>query len=90
MLKPRSSTGFIDSEGYIKCFFVFFCHFSTVDGYGFQRSENFDQKAYDAFMAEYLPVLTRRAVRWNNVFGNSDSFTKTNTGLDVAILKMLL
>ena len=55
--------------------------FSTVDGYGFQRSETFDQKGYDDFMSQYLGVMTRRAMRWNNVFGNSDKITRSRLGM---------
>ena len=37
---------------------------SKVDGYGFERSEDFDERAYEEFMSSYLMVLARRAARW--------------------------
>ena len=38
-----------------------------MDGYGFERSEDFDEKAYEEFMSTYLMVLARRAARWRPV-----------------------
>ena len=40
---------------------------SKVDGYGFERSEDFDERAYEEFMSSYLMVLARRAARWRPV-----------------------
>ena len=37
---------------------------SKVDSYGFERSEDFDEQAYEEFMSSYLMVLARRAARW--------------------------
>ncbi|KAL1497664.1 hypothetical protein ABEB36_008587 [Hypothenemus hampei] len=45
-------------------------NYSKVDEYGFERPKDFDFKTYDAFMSQYVKVLTRRALRWNNMFGN--------------------
>ncbi|CAH1957022.1 unnamed protein product [Acanthoscelides obtectus] len=49
--------------------------YSKVDEYGFERSENFNYESYDAFMSDYMRVLTRRAQRWNalenNIFRNT-------------------
>ncbi|VEN56373.1 unnamed protein product [Callosobruchus maculatus] len=39
--------------------------YSKVDEYGFERPENFNYESYDAFMSEYMGILTRRAQRWN-------------------------
>ncbi|XP_071085226.1 growth hormone-regulated TBC protein 1-like [Haliotis cracherodii] len=43
---------------------------SKVDGYGFERPEDFDFKSYEEFMASYLSVLARRAQRWKNTVGD--------------------
>ncbi|KZS20994.1 Growth hormone-regulated TBC protein 1-A [Daphnia magna] len=39
--------------------------FSKVDEYGFERPDDFDYKAYEAFMSRYMAILARRAIRWN-------------------------
>ncbi|KAL4226749.1 Growth hormone-regulated TBC protein 1 [Mactra antiquata] len=52
---------------------------NDVDGYGFQRPSNFNHGEYDAFMAEYLPVMTRRALRWEKVIGNASRINKSRT-----------
>ena len=40
---------------------------SKVDEYGFERPDDFDYKAYETFMTQYMGVLTRRAMRWNTI-----------------------
>lgn len=52
---------------------------SQFDGYGFQRSDDFDFPKYDAFMSAYLPVMTRRASRWSQVLGQQANYTKSRT-----------
>ena len=42
-----------------------FC--SKVDEYGFERPDDFDYQAYEVFITKYLPILTRRAMRWNGI-----------------------
>lgn len=41
--------------------------FSKVDEYGFQRPEDFNYKEYETFISGYMMILTRRAMRWNQV-----------------------
>lgn len=38
-----------------------------MDEYGFQRPEDFDYKQYETFMSKYMAILTRRAMRWNEI-----------------------
>ena len=40
-------------------------NFSQQDEYGFLRPEDFDYKEYEAFMSDYLGVLTRRRQKWD-------------------------
>lgn len=40
---------------------------SSVDPYGFERSEDFDYDLYEELMSEYLVVLTRRAIKWSKL-----------------------
>ncbi|XP_014673242.1 PREDICTED: growth hormone-regulated TBC protein 1-A-like [Priapulus caudatus] len=42
-----------------------------VDGYGFERPEDFDFETYEEFMSRYLSVLVRRAKKWEQLFGSS-------------------
>merc|ERR550517_871773 len=39
--------------------------FSQQDEYGFLRPEDFDYKEYEAFMSDYLGVLSRRRQKWD-------------------------
>lgn len=48
-----------------------------MDEYGFQRPEDFDYKEYETFMASYMMILTRRAMRWNEVLKPSIPFNRT-------------
>lgn len=50
---------------------------STVDGYGFQRAEGFDHEEFDKFMASYLRVLTRRAMKWESMVGKRTKISKS-------------
>lgn len=52
---------------------------SDVDSYGFVRPKDFDHSKYNRFMSEYLPVLTRRAQRWNQLLGNKKTVSKSRT-----------
>ncbi|XP_052782027.1 growth hormone-regulated TBC protein 1-A-like [Mya arenaria] len=52
---------------------------NDVDGYGFQREANFDHHQYDEFMSEYLPVMTRRAQRWDSLVGEGSKINKSRT-----------
>lgn len=38
-----------------------------MDEYGFERPDDFDYKSYEIYHTKYLPILTRRAMRWNNI-----------------------
>ncbi|XP_060559708.1 growth hormone-regulated TBC protein 1-A-like [Ruditapes philippinarum] len=49
------------------------------DGYGFVRPNDFDHTVYNEFTSSYLPVLTRRASRWQQVVGNKATVTKSAT-----------
>ncbi len=51
-----------------------------MDGYGFERPEDFDFKSYEDFMASYLSVLARRAQRWKTTVGDKTTshLAKTN------------
>ncbi len=42
------------------------------DEYGFERCDDFDSESHDAFLNDYLPVLVRRARRWDE---EADSLT---------------
>jgi len=43
--------------------------FSVHDEYGFERAADFDAPAHERFMSSYLPVLARRAQRWEQLLG---------------------
>ena len=49
------------------CFFFVSILCSKVDEYGFQRPEDFNYKEYETFISGYMMILTRRAMRWNQV-----------------------
>ncbi|WAR25998.1 GRT1A-like protein [Mya arenaria] len=61
--------------------FVYSVNWDDVDGYGFQREANFDHHQYDEFMSEYLPVMTRRAQRWDSLVGEGSKINKSRTGM---------
>ncbi|KAK2147388.1 hypothetical protein LSH36_555g00001 [Paralvinella palmiformis] len=42
---------------------------SSVDPYGFKRTENFDYDCYEQFMSKYLSVLARRRSKWERILG---------------------
>ncbi|KAK7090122.1 hypothetical protein V1264_009964 [Littorina saxatilis] len=50
---------------------------SKVDGYGFERPEDFDEKAYEEFMSTYFMVLARRASRWMPVVVGKEHVPKS-------------
>ncbi|XP_053392731.1 growth hormone-regulated TBC protein 1-A-like [Mercenaria mercenaria] len=52
---------------------------SDIDGYGFNISKSFEHTVYSEFVSEYLPVMTRRARRWQQVIGNKNSIAKSGT-----------
>lgn len=47
--------------------------FSAYDEYGFERPENFDVAAHEAFMSEYLQILVRRGQRWEQLLQKSST-----------------
>ena len=53
-----------------------FFSFSKVDPYGFKRSDDFDSKTYEEFIEKYLPVLARRASKWQALLGDSSNLVK--------------
>ena len=55
--------------------------YSKVDGYGFQRGENFNHQQYDEFMSTYLSVMTRRAMKWNRLIGGRAKISKSPQGI---------
>ncbi|KAK3095820.1 hypothetical protein FSP39_019638 [Pinctada imbricata] len=50
---------------------------SSVDGYGFNKGENFDHESYDEFMSRYISVLARRASRWQALIGHKTRVSKS-------------
>lgn len=54
------------------------CIYSKTDEYGFERPADFDYETYDAFMSQYMRVLTKRAQRWNSLY-KTLNFRKNNT-----------
>ncbi|KAL8574488.1 hypothetical protein ACOMHN_060158 [Nucella lapillus] len=50
---------------------------SKVDGYGFERPEEFDEKSYEEFMSTYLMVLARRAARWRPLVVGQEKVPKS-------------
>lgn len=57
-----------------------FSNFSKVDGYGFERNEDFDYKAYEDFMEKYISVLARRAAKWEALVENKTFIEKSRKG----------
>lgn len=43
-----------------------------MDEYGFKRPENFDYKAYEAFMSSYLKTLAKRRIKWEALMQQSN------------------
>lgn len=50
---------------------------SKVDGYGFERPDEFDEKSYEEFMSTYLMVLARRAARWRPLVVGQEKVPKS-------------
>lgn len=50
---------------------------SKVDGYGFERNEDFDYKTYEDFMEKYISVLARRAAKWETLVENKTFIAKS-------------
>ncbi|XP_076096427.1 growth hormone-regulated TBC protein 1-A-like isoform X1 [Mytilus galloprovincialis] len=50
---------------------------SNVDGYGFERGEDFDHNTYEEFMAKYISILARRASKWEVLVQNKTSLVKS-------------
>ncbi|XP_025078772.1 growth hormone-regulated TBC protein 1-A-like isoform X2 [Pomacea canaliculata] len=48
-----------------------------LDPYGFERSEDFDEKTYEEFMSRYFLVLARRAARWRPLVVGKDTVIKS-------------
>ncbi|XP_026788105.2 growth hormone-regulated TBC protein 1-A [Pangasianodon hypophthalmus] len=40
---------------------------SSVDPYGFERSNDFDYESYEELMSDYLAVLTKRSIKWSKL-----------------------
>lgn len=53
---------------------------SNVDGYGFERGQNFDHIVYDDFMSQYLSILARRSTRWRDILATKSPIQKTAKG----------
>ena len=51
-------------------------NFSQQDEYGFLRPEDFDYKEYEAFMSDYLGVLTRRRQKWDQLVKGEGGYSK--------------
>ena len=58
---------------YLEHFFIFKAinYFSEIDPYGFTRKETFNYAEYQQIMSQYLPILTRRTIRWSKVMSNN-------------------
>ena len=54
---------------------------SNIDGYGFARSDSFDNEEFDKFMATYLSVMARRAMKWSTLVGKRTKIAKSATGM---------
>lgn len=50
---------------------------SNIDGYGFARSDSFDNEEFDKFMSTYLSVMARRAMKWNAIVGKRTKIAKS-------------
>jgi len=44
---------------------------SEIDPYGFTRKNTFNYAEYQQIMSQYLPILTRRTIRWSKVMSNN-------------------
>lgn len=64
-----SDFGVFDPVGFLPFIYVFTHVFlsSSVDPYGFERSEDFDYDSYEELMSGYLVVLTRRSIKWSKL-----------------------
>ncbi|XP_057563672.1 growth hormone-regulated TBC protein 1 isoform X2 [Hippopotamus amphibius kiboko] len=50
-----------------------------IDPYGFERPEDFDDAAYEAFFSTYLGTLSRRAVKWSRLLRRGGSVQRGGT-----------
>ncbi|XP_063315677.1 growth hormone-regulated TBC protein 1 [Pelobates fuscus] len=48
-----------------------------IDVYGFERPEEFDYAFYEDFYSRYLPILTRRAIKWSKLLKKSTAVEKS-------------
>ncbi|XP_035231519.1 growth hormone-regulated TBC protein 1-like [Stegodyphus dumicola] len=51
---------------------------ANVDTYGFEWPKDFNHEQYDQFMSKYLPVLSRRAQKWEKLLNSKQGFRKSN------------
>lgn len=73
--------------GFITLFF--FPSPSSVDPYGFERSEDFDYDLYEELMSDYLVVLTRRSIKWSKLLkgkGKVQKNVRCKSGLTAELL----
>lgn len=66
--------------------YLFLIH-SDVDEYGFKRPENFDYKAYEQFMSNYLKTLAKRRKRWEEILEENVDLSNINSKLKRYIRK---
>lgn len=52
----------------------------AIDQYGFERTEDFDFKSYEAFMTEYLAVLARRMAKWDKLIQGKSQIARSRKG----------
>lgn len=50
---------------------------SQVDGYGFERGDDFDFETHEEFMSHYISVLARRAAKWDKLVDEKTSIPKS-------------
>ncbi|XP_017312813.1 growth hormone-regulated TBC protein 1-A [Ictalurus punctatus] len=50
---------------------------TSVDPYGFERSNDFDYESYEELMSEYLAVLTKRSIKWSKLLQGKSRIEKT-------------
>ncbi|XP_057563673.1 growth hormone-regulated TBC protein 1 isoform X3 [Hippopotamus amphibius kiboko] len=58
-----------------------------IDPYGFERPEDFDDAAYEAFFSTYLGTLSRRAVKWSRLLRRGGSVQRGGTHPDAHVLR---
>ena len=67
-----------------------FSNFSKVDGYGFERNEDFDYKTYENFMEKYISVLARRAAKWETLVENKTFIAKSKKGNQSCTIRLII